>query len=153
MKPLDRDPLILIADVARLLRTRADQLARLHNLTRAQWVILVRVERQPGLSQSELASICEVEPISIVRLVDRLEARGVIERRRDPDDRRIKRLYLTRAARPLLQEIDTYRAKVVAEITSGLTEDALDVITDGLLAMKANLGGRETMPVPLRSAG
>src|SRR5262245_38257316 len=124
----DRDPLFVIADVARMIRTRADQLARLHNMTRAQWVILLRVQLQPGLSQSELAEICEVEPITIVRLVDRLETRGLIERRRDPADRRIKRLYLTREARPVMREIATYREQVVAEVTSGIPKEVLATV-------------------------
>ena len=65
----------MLHDVARLLRTRFDQRARTHGMTRAQWVILARLSRQPGLSQNELAGICEVEPITVARLVDRLEKR------------------------------------------------------------------------------
>src|SRR5665213_918042 len=72
----DRDLLILLHDVARFLRTRSDQLARARGMTRAQWIILARLARQPGLSQNELATICEVEPITIGRLVDRLDARA-----------------------------------------------------------------------------
>src|SRR6516225_11008179 len=81
MNSLDRDPLILVYDVARLLRTRFDQRARAYGMTRAQWIILARLERQPGLSQNELAAICEVEPITVGRLIDRLEMRGFVERR------------------------------------------------------------------------
>ena len=65
---LDRDPLILLHDVARTLRTRIDQRARTRGMSRAQWIILARLERQPGLSQNELAAICEVEPITVARL-------------------------------------------------------------------------------------
>ena len=75
------------------MRTKFDQRARARGMTRAQWHILARVERQPGLSQSELAAICEVEPITVARLVDRLEKRGLLERRSDPNDRRIWRLH------------------------------------------------------------
>src|SRR2546429_8591079 len=84
----DPDLLILLYDVARQMRTRADQRARTRGMTRAQWVILAHLERQPGLSQNELAAIVEVEPITIGRLVDRLESRGLLERRSDPKDRR-----------------------------------------------------------------
>jgi MarR family transcriptional regulator, transcriptional regulator for hemolysin len=149
----DHDPLLLIVDLARLIRTHADQLARQKKMTRAQWAILVRVSLTPGLSQSELAQICEVEPIGIARLADRLEARGLIERQRDPADRRIKRLYLTAAARPLLQEIRSYGAQMIAEATDGLSKETVAAIMDGLFQMKANLSGREPMPVRLRSAG
>src|SRR5881628_716281 len=78
----ERDVLIVLHDVARLVRTRFDQRARARGMTRAQWVILKRLSRQPGMSQNELAGICEVEPISIGRLIDRLEARGLVERPR-----------------------------------------------------------------------
>src|SRR5207244_7632607 len=107
----DNDFLFLLYDVARTMRTRADQRARTRGMTRAQWVILARLERQPGLSQNEMAAIVEVEPITIARLVDRLEARGLVERRADPKDRRIWRLQLTPAAAPVLREIKKYRAE------------------------------------------
>ena len=74
--PLERDPLVVLSDVARMLRTRADQRARAHGMTRAQWMILARVERQPGLSQNELAALVEVEPITVARLIDRASQAG-----------------------------------------------------------------------------
>src|ERR1700761_5792304 len=83
---LDRDMLVVLHDVARLMRTRFDRWARTYGMTRAQGVILARRQRQPGLPQNEMANICEVEPITVGRLVDRLEARGLIERRLDPAD-------------------------------------------------------------------
>src|SRR6201986_3343613 len=106
---LERDLLIVLNDVARLTRTRFDQAARAFGMTRAQWVILARLSRQPGISQNELAGVCEVEPITIGRLVDRLEARGLVERRADPKDRRVRRLHLLPAARPHLEEINGYK--------------------------------------------
>lgn len=138
-RSFDRDLLFLLNDVARLIRTRADQLARAHGMTRAQWVIMVRLERQPGLSQNELAGILEVEPITVCRLVDRLEARGFLERRADTKDRRIKRLHLLPAAAPVLKEIDICRAELHALITEGVAEPALDAMTGGLQKMRANL--------------
>ena len=108
----DPELLVLLYDVARQMRTRADQRARTSGMTRAQWVILAHLERQPGLSQNELAAIVEVEPITIGRLVDRLEARGLVERRSDPKDRRVWRLQLMPAATPMLREIKKYRAEL-----------------------------------------
>src|ERR1700759_2510515 len=85
----DRDLLIVLHDVARTLRTRFAQKARAtHAMTRAQWIILSRLDRQPGMSQNELAAICEVEPTTVGRLIDRLEESGMVERRADPHDRR-----------------------------------------------------------------
>lgn len=135
----DVDYLILLYDVARLMRTRADQRARCDGMTRAQWVILVWLERQPGLSQNELAGLVEVEPITVARLVDRLEARGFVERRADPKDRRIRRLHLKPTARPMLEKIHAYRREINAVMTEGIDPDALNVFAESLLRMKANL--------------
>src|SRR5580698_5966973 len=79
-------------------------------MTRAQWGILLWLERQPGMSQKELSELLEVEPISVARLVDRLEARAMVERRPDPKDRRIWRLHICPAAHPALHEIHRHRA-------------------------------------------
>ena len=74
MTEIRRDLLFLLHDVARLLRLDADKRAREHGMTRAQWILLIWLERQPGITQKELAEIIEVEPITVARLVDRLEA-------------------------------------------------------------------------------
>src|SRR3954471_1745027 len=97
--------LILLNDVARLIRTQADRRARAHGMTRAQWMILVRLRRCGGMTQRELAEILEGGPITAARLVDRLAARGLVGRRADPAARRVWRLHLTPAADPVLAEI------------------------------------------------
>jgi MarR family transcriptional regulator for hemolysin len=136
----DRDLLILLHDVARSLRTRFDQKARAsHAMTRAQWIILSRLDRQPGMSQNELAAICEVEPITVARLVDRLEARGLVERRNDPADRRIRRLHLLPAAKPIVETIHRAREVMNARIVAGLDEKTRETLIDGLLVIKENL--------------
>jgi MarR family transcriptional regulator for hemolysin len=89
---------VIISDVARLLRTAFDRRVRRLGLTRAQWLLLTRLHRRPGASQSELADMMEVEKASAGRMIDRLEAKGWVERRSQHDDRRIKRIYLTREA-------------------------------------------------------
>ena len=139
METLDRDLLVVLHDVARLIRTRFDQRARAFGMTRAQWVILARLSRQPGLSQNELATICEVEPITVGRLVDRLEARDMVERRPDPTDRRVKRLHLLPAAEPVLVQITRSREYLDAEITDGLYGPAREALVDALLHMKTKL--------------
>jgi MarR family transcriptional regulator, transcriptional regulator for hemolysin len=136
---LDEDFLFLLYDVARTMRTRADQRARTRGMTRAQWVILARLERQPGLTQNEMAAIVEVEPITIARLVDRLEARGLVVRKADPRDRRVWRLHLTPAAAPILREISKYRAEINEVITAGMSPAIQKALKDGLTQMKANL--------------
>src|SRR5262245_24787883 len=98
-----REFAFLLSDVARLLRTRADQKARQFGMTRAQWAVLARLQRSQGLKQSELAEMLDLQPITLTRLLDRLCANGLIERRPDPDDRRANRLFLTPAAGPLME--------------------------------------------------
>lgn len=144
--PFERDVLIVLHDVARLLRTRFDQRARARGMTRAQWVILARLSRQPGLSQNELAGLCEVEPITVARLVDRLEARGFVERRPDPGDRRVNRLHLCPAAQPILEEIASYKELLHEEIFAGLGEKARAALLDALLHIKGNLTAEPELP-------
>ena len=131
--------MLLLHDVARLLRTRFDQRARARGMTRAQWVILARLNAQPGLSQIEMASLLEVEPISVGRLIDRLEARGLVERRPDPADRRVRRLHLLPSAQPILDEISKAREVLGAELFDGVDAPARATMIDALLRMKSNL--------------
>jgi DNA-binding MarR family transcriptional regulator len=139
MHAFDRDILMLIHDVARMTRVRFDQRARSKGMTRAQWVILARLERQPGLSQNEMASILEVEPISVGRLIDRLEARGLVERRADPADRRVRRLHLLPAAKPILDEITDQRDLLSTEVLQGIEHDERSRLVEAFLRMKCNL--------------
>jgi DNA-binding MarR family transcriptional regulator len=134
-----RDLLFLLHDVGRLLRVDADKRARAHGMTRAQWGILLWLERQPGISQKELAELLEVEPISVARLVDRLEARGMVERRPDPKDRRIWRLHLCPPAHPELHEIHRHRAAMVRRLTTGIDPAPLDAMVEVLITMKTTL--------------
>jgi DNA-binding MarR family transcriptional regulator len=133
------DLLMLLNDVARLTRVAADKRARLHGMTRAQWVMLLRLERQPGLSQKEVAEILEVEPITVARLIDRLEQRGLVERRADGRDRRIWRLHLRPAAMPLLREIEQERAALQVMVSQGIDEAALGAMTKALVRMRSTL--------------
>lgn len=89
---------VVISDVARLLRTEFDRRVRKLGITRAQWLVLTRLHRNPGASHSELAEMMEVEKATAGRMIDRLEANGWVERRAEPDDRRVKRVYLTAEA-------------------------------------------------------
>ncbi|MES2254689.1 MAG: MarR family transcriptional regulator [Pseudomonadota bacterium] len=143
--------LILLHDVARMQRTRFDQWARTYGMTRAQGIILYRLDRQPGLSQNEMASLCEVEPITVGRLVDRLEARGLLERRADPSDRRIRRLHLLPAAAPVIAAIQDYKVALEEYMTEGLDQSVQDGLIDALVHMKTKLV-MET-ETPLRVAG
>jgi MarR family transcriptional regulator, transcriptional regulator for hemolysin len=135
----EHDLLFLLNDVARLLRVDADKRARAHGMTRAQWAILIWLARQPGISQKELAELLEVEPITVARLVDRLEARGMVERRPDPRDRRIWRLHLSPPAHQVLRDINIQRADMTSLVTRGVDEDSLTTMIEALIRMKATL--------------
>jgi MarR family transcriptional regulator, transcriptional regulator for hemolysin len=137
--PDQPDLLFLLHDLARQIRLDADRRAAHHGMTRAQWVILIRLERQPGLSQKELAEILEVEPITVARLIDRLEDRGMVERRDDPNDRRIWRLHLCPPAKPVLADLNHERADMLRMVSAGIEAEALEAIKSGLLRMKANV--------------
>src|SRR6266567_4536764 len=93
-QPLKREFAFTIMDVARLLKTYADQRARQFGISRAQWAVLIRIDRNEGLKQTELADMLDLQPITLTRLLDRLSDNGLIERRADPNDRRANRLYL-----------------------------------------------------------
>lgn len=136
----DSDLLVVLYDVARHMRTYSDQVARQHGMTRAQWVILARLERQPDLSQNELAALAEASPMTIARLVDRLEAQGLVKRCSDPADRRIWRLRLTPAAAPVLRQIKHYRRKIYEVMTERIDPDVIDALAEGLRQMKDNIG-------------
>jgi len=144
--PYDTELLVLLNDVARTVRTLADRRARAHGMTRAQWMILFRLRCHDGLTQRELAQILEVEPITVGRLVDRLAARDLVERRSDPTDRRVWRLHLTEAALPVLAEIDATRHAFEAQATRGLTEAERAATISALLRMKSNLLAADAAP-------
>ncbi len=141
--------LFLLHDIARQLRVAGDRRARAHGMTRAQWVILWWLERQPGLSQKELAELMDVEPITVARLVDRLAARGMVERRDDPADRRIWRLHLLPPAMPVLDHMRGERDQVQKTLTAGVPPETLVVLRDALTTMKANIVAEmRTRPAP-----
>src|ERR1041384_4237592 len=96
---------VVISDVARLLRPAFDRRVRELGITRAQWLVLTRLHRHPGLSQSELAELMEVERASAGRMIDRMEANGWVERRALTGDRRVKRVYLTAEAEQVHRRI------------------------------------------------
>ncbi|MGA8382729.1 MAG: MarR family transcriptional regulator [Stellaceae bacterium] len=131
----------VLNDVARLLRKRFEQRARATalGLTRAQSSVLAYLARQEGINQAALAQILDLEPITLARLLDRLQAAGLIERRADPKDRRAHLLYLTEAAYPLLDRIFALAAEVREEALAGIAEPDRIRLLDMLIEMKSNL--------------
>jgi MarR family transcriptional regulator for hemolysin len=137
--PINREFAFTLSDVARLLKTYADQRARQFGISRAQWAVLLRLDRSEGLKQSELAEILDLQPITLTRLLDRLAANGLIERRADPNDRRANRLYLTPAARPLLKQLSDLGADMLETVLAGLDRKTIERMLHDLTAVKDNL--------------
>jgi MarR family transcriptional regulator, transcriptional regulator for hemolysin len=138
-RSLNREFAFTLNDVARMLRTYADQKAAQFGITRAQWVVLVRLDRSEGLKQSELAEVLDLQPISLTRLLDKLADSGLIERRADPVDRRAKRLFLTPAARPLLEKLGELGEGLMATALSGVTSESVEGMIAQLGTVKENL--------------
>ncbi len=135
----NREFAFILNDVARLLRTYADHKAAQFGMTRAQWAVLVRVDRAEGLNQSELAEILDLQPITLTRLLDKLCDSGLIERRPDPDDRRAKRLFLTAAARPVLKQLASLGEETMAGVLAGVAPGTVEQMVADLAVVKENL--------------
>ena len=138
----------LISDVSRLMRRRFDERARLLGTTRTQWKALAHVSRNEGMNQGALAELLEVEPITLTRLVDRLEEAGLIERRRDPADRRAWRLFLTDKAKPVLDHMHAIAGEMTAQALDGIDPADLARLTATLDHIRANL----TAPAQFKDA-
>lgn len=147
--PLEREFAFQIMDVARLLKTYADQRARQFGISKAQWAVLVRIDRFEGLKQSELADMLDLQPISLTRVLDRLADNGLIERRADPNDRRANRLHLKPAARPLLDQLATLATDMMSTVLEGLDAKTIERMLRDLGLVKDNLRaaiGRNATP-------
>jgi MarR family transcriptional regulator, transcriptional regulator for hemolysin len=140
-RPLDlhREALFQLSDVARAMRTYIDQRAREHGMTRAQWLVLARLERQEGMTQAEMAEILEIQPISLVRLVDRLCEHGLVERRPHPRDRRANRLYLTDKGRTTFLRLVPLGREVATEVLAGLGEGGVADLLQKLTVLRNNI--------------
>lgn len=120
------------SDIARLMRKRFDA-ERADGLTGAQWRLLAAVVEEPGLNQGQLAERLEVEPITVCRLIDRMEQASLVERRADPTDRRARRLYPAGDAAAHLKRLEVHGTRLVDRMTRGLV-DADRAHLAGLLA-------------------
>jgi len=140
----DRALAFAISDTAQILRKSFNHRARHLHLTQAQYRTLIYLDRQQGITQSELARLLEIRPITLTRQLDLLAANQMIERRANPDDRRSFRLYLTDKADPVLQEIRAIAAKIMAQCTQGFSAQDKKKITAMLMHIKDNLVQDET---------
>lgn len=140
---LSRNFGFLVNDVARLLRTVYDRRIRHLGLTRAQWWVLTHLFRRNGATQTELAETLEVEKPTLGRLLDRLEAKGWVRREHDERDRRVRRVYLTDGAEPVLLTMRALAAELRRDALAGIEAAERERFVDTLLAIKANLARLE----------
>ncbi|MDB5413068.1 MAG: MarR family transcriptional regulator [Rubritepida sp.] len=129
----------VLNDVARLLRKRFEQRARGLKLTRAQWQVLAYLSANEGIHQGGLAELLDIEPITLVRILDKLEANEFVERRRHPTDRRIWLLHLTPRAHPVLVQMRAIGNATRQEALDGLADEERARLLRMLTAMKKNL--------------
>jgi len=112
-----------VAETARLIRREANRRAAVLGATKAQWRVLARLHRSGGgLRQIALAEALDVEPITLCRMIDRLEEAGLVERRRDAADRRAWRIHLTEDAAPVLVKLEAMGMAFNADILAGIAE-------------------------------
>ena len=139
MATLDRELVFQIIETSRLLQTYVDHRARLQGTTRAQWAVMGRLRRNEGLTQVDLADQLELQPISLVRLLDRLVEQKLLERRHDDSDRRVNRLYLTPAGRAFVDALNPLGESIRADALRGATEDEKRAALDFLRLTKERI--------------
>jgi len=127
-----REIALRINVLARLFRNRFDRQVASLNVTRSQWAMIVVVARTPGLTQRMIAERLEMSEASAGRLIDRLCAEGLLERRERDDDRRARAVYVTKAAEPLLAKLGEIAGQGEQQVFKGFTEEEIDQL-DGFL--------------------
>lgn len=132
----------LLHDISRLQRRRFDARARALGVTRAQWQAMFALSRSEGINQAGLAERLEIENITLCRIVDRLEDAGLVERRADPGDRRVWRLYLTAKAQPLLKRLKAIADDMQDEVLAGLSADERASLIELLTRVRVNAAAR-----------
>jgi DNA-binding MarR family transcriptional regulator len=138
---LKRELVAQLVESSRLLRNFIDQRAKSRGTTRAQWIVLFRLREQEGLSQVDLADVLELQPISLVRLLDRLVEHGLLERRPDPRDRRANRLFLTASGRQLVDDLDSLRDAIAADVLRDIPAASIETTLETLRDIKDRLKG------------
>lgn len=137
----------VLADTARLMRRSFDARARQIGVTRPQWRVLSVLRRYEGINQGGLAELLEVEPITVCRMVDRLQEAELVERRPDPLDRRSWLLFLTPKAQDLLGLLRPLAEEMLDEALEGVSETDRATLVNSLDRMRRNLSRK-----PLLSA-
>lgn len=129
----------LLSQVSRLMRREFDARARLIGVTRPQWMVLGLLKAHAGSNQGALAEMLEVEPITLGRMIDRLQEAALCERRADPADRRAWRIYLTEKGEGLLDQLRPYGLETLSRAFEGVSEADCELLMATLSRVRANL--------------
>tara|TARA_R110000868_G_scaffold10429_2_gene51182 strand:- start:6199 stop:6663 length:465 start_codon:yes stop_codon:yes gene_type:complete len=130
----------LVGDTSRMLRRIFNERLTHLGLTQAQWRALAHLSRNEGLNQVSLADRLDVQPITVARLIDKLVAAQLVERRPDPNDRRAQRLFLTAQAAPVLEQIWDVADETYAVVLKGMSDEERDLLIDLLTRLQTNIG-------------
>jgi len=133
----------LVTDVARLARRNFDSRIRELGLTQPQWRAIAHLARDEGMHQAELAERLEVQPITVTRMIDRMEQAGWVRREADETDRRASRLFLTQNVQPILDELHEHAGAALDDLLAGIPEASRVQLIETLNRMKNNLTGTE----------
>jgi DNA-binding MarR family transcriptional regulator len=128
-----------VSEVSRLTREQFNLVAHRIGLTLAQARALAYLARNEGMSQVELSALLEVQPITLLRQIDRLEAAGLVERRAHPSDRRVQRLFLTPRSRATLDKIWSFGREIQERAFVGMDERERERLIESLHKVKRNL--------------
>src|SRR6476469_6188196 len=145
-RDLKRQFVSQLVESSRLLRNYIDHRAKGQGTTRAQWIVLFRLREQEGLSQVDLAEVLELQPISLVRLLDRLVEHGLLERQHDPRDRRANRLFLTVRGRQLVDDLDGLRDSIATEVMQDIPASTIQTSLRTLRDIKDRIKGATEDP-------
>lgn len=137
----------MLSQVARLMRRSFDERARAIGVTRPQWQVLSLLDVYGGINQGGLAELLEVEPITLGRMIDRLQEAHLVERRADPSDRRAWRLFLTAKGGELIGQLQPLAHETFEQALDGVSAQERDLLQDMLGRMRANLSRKPPVEV------
>lgn len=130
--------LYLMHELSRMISTGFDQVMIKHNLTHAQWWALMHIYRREGVTQTELATIMQMGRASAGTLLERLEAKGWIERRADATDSRLRRVYLSPPVVPVFSVMQDEGAALFCKLLKGVSPENEQVMLAGMRQMRTN---------------
>jgi DNA-binding MarR family transcriptional regulator len=139
----------LLSQVSRMLRRSFDERARSIGVTRSQWQVLGLLTLHAGSNQGTLAEMLEVEPITLGRMIDRLQEAGLVERRADPADRRAWRIHLTDKGISLVDQLRPCAHDTMAYAMEGMSTADQDQFMTTLVRMRGNLSRKSPAEVAI----